>query len=168
MLPIMPIRRAKSTRSPPSRLPEGFMFSPFLNYVRSPRDGGFVSRQLGWDSVICLKEPVEQAHSRRCANTQRLPDLAPGIPLTPLLPHLLGGNASAGAPHRMICEGLGRCHRDTSNVSPRWSHGASVRSCLTPRYRSVVMTDACPRLSWICSKAALPLCASLANVRRRS
>jgi hypothetical protein len=167
MLPIMPIRRGEKYALAALALPETFTFSRFLSYVPSPRDG-VSSRKLGWDSVVYLKEPVEQAHSRRCANPQRLPDLAPGIPLTPLLPHLLGGNASAGSAHRMICEGLGRCHRDTSTVSPRWSHGASVRSCLTPRYRSVVMTDACPRLSWICSRAALPLCASLANVRRRS
>src|SRR5580693_1307888 len=29
--------------------------------------------------------------------------------------------------------------RRTSTVSPKWSQGASVRSCLTPKYRSVVV-----------------------------
>jgi transposase len=31
----------------------------------------------------------------------------------------------------------------------------------------VVVIDACPKLSWICSKPDFPLCASFANVRRR-
>ena len=55
-----------------------------------------------------------------------------------------------------------------AKCSPRWSHGASCRSCRTPRYFSVVTILAWPSESWICSIAALPLWASLAEVRRRS
>lgn len=52
--------------------------------------------------------------------------------------------------------------------NPNTSQGALVKSWVTPRYRSVVCTLAWPKLSWICSNGALPLCASLANVLRKS
>ena len=58
--------------------------------------------------------------------------------------------------------------RGHGSLIPSRSHGASVKSCFTPKYRSVVVIDACPKLNWICSSCALPLCASFANVRRRS
>jgi hypothetical protein len=31
--------------------------------------------------------------------------------------------------------------------NPRWSHGASAKSCRTPKYRSVVAIELCPKLS---------------------
>jgi hypothetical protein len=36
-----------------------------------------------------------------------------------------------------------RAHKFSSSI-PRWSHGASARSCRTLRYRSVVSIDSCP------------------------
>ena len=110
----------------------------------------------------------EQTHRRRCPYPQRLRGFAPRSTLAPLLLHLLRCDADARPPYWISLAILGWRHRTTSIVSPRWSQGASVRSCLTPKYRSVVVTEACPRLNWICSRAALPLCANLANVRRRS
>ena len=44
-----------------------------------------------------------------------------------------------------------RCYTATLNLIP--SFGACTRSCLVPRYRSVVCTDAWPSSSWICSSS---------------
>src|SRR5438477_7626338 len=52
----------------------------------------------------------------------------------------------------------------TLNLIP--SFGACTRSCLVPRYRSVVCTEACPSSSWICSSSPPAARHIFAQVRR--
>src|ERR1022692_3218815 len=48
------------------------------------------------------------------------------------------------------------------------SFGAWIRSCLVPRYRSVVWTDAWPSSNWICSRSAPAARQNFAQERRAS
>lgn len=58
------------------------------------------------------------------------------------------------------------CHTATLNLIP--SLGAFTRSCLVPRYRSVVWTDAWPNSNWICSSSPPAARHNLAQDRRQS
>src|SRR4051794_25508094 len=69
---------------------------------------------------------VVQAHCRRSADPQRSGNLPPTHPTIAEPPHLLGGDLDARSAARMLR--LGEAHDRTSNLKPKWSHGASVRS----------------------------------------
>jgi hypothetical protein len=55
----------------------------------------------------------------------------------------------------------------TATLSLIASLGAFTRSCLVPRYRSVVWTDAWPNSNWICSSSPPAARHNFAHVRRR-
>jgi hypothetical protein len=97
-----------------------------------------------------IANPPSSGRSGACLPKQRGTKTPPGK----------GGACWLRLDHRR----RGGYSRDNPSLSP----GASVRLCSTPRYRSVVRRDLCPKDSCIWSTPAPPLWASFAWVRRRS
>jgi hypothetical protein len=120
------------------------------------RLGSKAAKVLDLLKTVRRREPKGANESHRAARTQMAAGAAPRR-----LFFVRPQNSPPARPVRWR-----QPYPDTRSLMA--SFGAFARSCLVPRYRSVVCTEACPSNIWICSSSPPAARQSFAQVRRGS